>query len=52
MSSVLERFNQIQADISEHTSDLEDSTKIIAVSKTFSINHIQPLIKQGHIHFG
>ena len=52
MSSVLERFNKIQADISEHTVNLKDSTKIIAVSKTFSINHIQPLIKQGHIHFG
>ncbi len=26
--------------------------KIIAVSKTFKINHINPLIKYGHIHFG
>ena len=26
--------------------------KIIAVSKTFSINHIMPLIESGHIHFG
>ena len=26
--------------------------KIIAVSKTFPINHITPLIDHGHIHFG
>jgi len=26
--------------------------KIIAVSKTFSINHIMPLIESGHAHFG
>ena len=26
--------------------------KIIAVSKTFSINHIMPLIESGHTHFG
>ena len=28
------------------------STKIIAVSKTFKINHITPLIEHGHLHFG
>ena len=26
--------------------------EIIAVSKTFKINHILPVIKQGHIHYG
>ena len=26
--------------------------KIIAVSKTFSIDKIQPLINYGHFHFG
>ena len=26
--------------------------KIIAVSKTFKINHIMPLINYGHLHFG
>ncbi len=29
-----------------------DSTKIIAVSKTFTIDKIFPLIDHGHIHFG
>ena len=52
MSSVLERFNKIQADILKQTANLKESTKIIAVSKTFSIDHIKPLISQGHIHFG
>ena len=28
------------------------SPKIIAVSKTFSIDHIKPLIDFGHMHFG
>ena len=52
MSSVLERFNKIQGDILKNTSNLQDSTKIIAVSKTFPIEHIKPLINEGHIHFG
>jgi len=52
MSSVLERFNKIQADISKEAPNLEESAKIIAVSKTFTIDHIEPLINHGHIHFG
>ena len=52
MSSVLERFNKIQADISKQAPNLEESAKIIAVSKTFPIDHIEPLINHGHIHFG
>ena len=28
------------------------SPKIIAVSKTFPISEVEPLIKSGHIHFG
>ena len=31
---------------------INSNTKIIAVSKTFSINHIRPAIEHGHIHFG
>ncbi len=52
MNIVLEKFNKIQADILEHSTDLKSSTQIIAVSKTFSINHIKPLIDHGHLHFG
>ena len=50
MNTIVERFNKIKSII--------DSLKpikpvsIIAVSKTFSLNHIQPLIDYGHNHFG
>tara|TARA_E500000331_G_C17029447_1_gene614479 strand:- start:81 stop:710 length:630 start_codon:yes stop_codon:yes gene_type:complete len=33
-------------------SDLDYETNIIAVSKTFSIDVIKPLIEHGHIHYG
>ena len=52
MSSVLERFNKIQADIFKQSANPKESAKIIAVSKTFPIDHIRPLIQHGHIHFG
>jgi len=52
MNSVLEKFNKIQADILKNVSHSKESTKIIAVSKTFPIEHIEPLVKQGHLHFG
>ena len=52
MTSVLERFNKIQADITKQTASLKETVKIIAVSKTFSIDHISPLVDEGHIHFG
>ena len=32
--------------------DIKQLPKIIAVSKTFSIDKIQPLINHGHLHFG
>ena len=50
MNTIVERFNKIKSNI-----DLKKSTKainIIAVSKTFSLNHIQPLIDYGHNHYG
>ena len=52
MSIVLERFNKIQADILEQSTNLNTSPNIIAVTKTFPIEHINPLIKFGHNHFG
>ena len=52
MTSVLERFNKIQADITKQTASLKETVKIIAVSKTFSIDHISPLVDEGHTHFG
>ena len=43
--------NEIKSKISEHK--IKDyNPHIIAISKTFKIDHILPLIKYGHIHFG
>ena len=38
--------------INKEISAINSNTKIIAVSKTFSIEHIQPAIDHGHLHFG
>ena len=45
MSIIVERFNKIK-------SNINNKANIIAVSKTFSFQHIEPLVKAGHIHFG
>ena len=43
--------NEIKSKISEHK--IKDyNPNIIAISKTFKIDHILPLIQYGHIHFG
>ncbi len=34
------------------TLDLKKKPKIIAVSKTFSLEHVKPLLDHGHLHFG
>ena len=50
MSIIIERFNKIKSNI-----DAISNTKlvnIIAVSKTFTLEHIHPLIEHGHTHFG
>ena len=38
--------------INKELSAINSDIKIIAVSKTFSIEHIQPAIDYGHLHFG
>ncbi len=50
MNIIIERFKQIQLNISKL--DNSKLPKIIAVSKTFSLDHIMPLIEHGHNHFG
>ncbi len=47
MTTVVERFIKIKSKIYSIR-----MVNIIAVSKTFSIDHIQPLIDFGHIHYG
>ena len=43
-------LNEIKKKI--YSKNLNFEPRIIAVSKTFSINHISPLIENGHIDFG
>tara|TARA_B110000967_G_scaffold73522_1_gene76023 strand:- start:114 stop:764 length:651 start_codon:yes stop_codon:yes gene_type:complete len=50
MSTIIERFNKIKLNISKVSN--ADSVKIVAVSKTFSLEHIMPLIDHGHTHYG
>ena len=47
---IIERFNKIKSNID----DLKPSkpVNIVAISKTFSLDHIKPLIDFGHNHFG
>ena len=50
MTTIVERFEKIKSNISL----LKPNKKvnIIAVSKTFTLDHIYPLIDYGHIHYG
>jgi|TARA_B110000211_G_C13942484_1_gene492347 pyridoxal phosphate enzyme (YggS family) len=50
MNTIVERFDKIKSNIS--ILKPAKAVNIIAVSKTFSINHIRPLIDYGHLHFG
>lgn len=50
MSIIVERFKKIKLNIDKITKN--NSTKVVAVSKTFDIEHIMPLVEFGHEHFG
>ena len=50
MNTIVERYNKIKSNISSLKPI--KPVNIIAVSKTFSLSHIQPLIDYGHNHFG
>ena len=50
MSIIIERFKKIQSNIA--SLELINPVNIIAVSKTFPLEHIQPLVDHGHIHYG
>ncbi len=47
MVNVIKNFDLVKEEISNYK-----NATIIAVSKTFPINHILPLINHGHQHFG
>ena len=50
MSSIVESFNKINSNI-EKLKPIQ-RVNIVAVSKTFSFDHIKPLLDHGHNHFG
>ena len=50
MSTIIERFDKINSNIL--TQNPPQKVKIIAVSKTFSLDKIKPLLNYGHLHFG
>ena len=50
MNIVVESFNKIKSNIID--SKMKNSAQIIAVSKTFDLKHIMPLIDYGHLHYG
>ena len=50
MNIIIDRFEKIKSKISSLKPI--KPVNVIAVSKTFSLDYIQPLIDYGHIHFG
>ena len=50
MSIIIERFKKIKANIDEIKP--KKKVKVVAISKTFDLHHIKPLIDYGHDHFG
>ena len=55
MHKTVQNLISIQNSIKSKLINLDKINKIptiIAVSKTFSLQHIMPLIENGHIHYG
>ena len=54
MDNTVKNLLQIENNIKSHLNELDirNNPKIIAVSKTFQINKILPLIEYGHNDFG
>ena len=50
MNIIVERFNKIKSNIEKIPNDTKRT--IVAVSKTFSLDHIMPLVNHGHMHYG
>ena len=50
MNTIIDRFEKIKSKIA--TLKPSKPVNIIAVSKTFTLDYIKPLIDHGHIHFG
>ncbi len=54
MHTTVQRLNLVTNKVNEvlRIKQLKTTPKIIAVSKTFKIDKIKPLIEHGHVHFG
>jgi hypothetical protein len=54
MHEIVQRLLRIESQIKEESEKLyiSEIPKIIAISKTFSLEAIMPLIEYGHLHFG
>lgn len=52
MHKIVSNFISIEDEIKSQTKNNNQNVDIIAVSKTFTIDHIKPLIDLGHNHFG
>ena len=50
MNTIIERFEKIKFNIASLSP--KKQVNIIAVSKTFSMEHISPLVNYGHVHYG
>ena len=50
MNTIVERYNKIKSNIISLKPN--KPVNIIAVSKTFPLTHIKPLVDYGHTHFG
>tara|TARA_Y100001958_G_C20998458_1_gene383236 strand:+ start:37 stop:687 length:651 start_codon:yes stop_codon:yes gene_type:complete len=50
MTTIIDRYEKIKSKIS--SINPVKPVNIIAVSKTFSLDYIKPLIDHGHMHFG
>ena len=50
MNTIVDRFKKLKSNITSLNPD--KPVNIIAVSKTFTLNYIKPLIDYGHSHFG
>ena len=50
MVSIVERFNKIQSNINNLKKS--EPVNLVAISKTFTIEHIKPIIDKGRVHFG
>ena len=50
----VKRLNFVKNKVKEiyQKKQLKTAPQIIAVTKTFSLNEINPLLENGHIHFG